>query len=180
MIEMKVEMDLSDVEDIATRQVPFVLSQTLTELAREANGEVKKHAAKQYMHRRTWMMKGFRVQGARKNFLRSMLYHRDFYMLKHERGDFVRAKEGKLNAVPQSRGGTRLGRASVELKKANTFIQGHGIIRRKNRSRKYELLFKLTDEARYAPTLKMEEIAREIVERKADEISGKFWLSAIS
>jgi len=177
LIEVKVEMDVSDIEDIAKRQVPFVLSQTLTELAREANTEVKKHAAKQYMHRRTWMMKGFRVQGARKNFLRSMLYHRDFYMLKRERGDYVREKSGKLNAVPQERNRRR--RASVELRRADTFIRGRGIIRRKSKSRKYELLFKLTDEARYAPTLKMEEIAREIVNRKADEVMDRHWTCII-
>ena len=179
MIEMKVEMDLINVEEIAHRKVPFVLSQALTELAREANNEVKKHAKDQYMLRRPWMMKGFRVQGARSNFLRAMIFHRDSYMHKHERGDLIRAKEGKLNAVPQFRGGYSPGRASVELRKANTFVQGRGIVRRKNNTRRYELLFKLTDEARYLPTLKMEEIAREIVNRKADEVIDKNWFCMI-
>ncbi len=178
MIEMKVEMDLSDIEDIAKRQVPFVLSQTLTELARETNDEVKKHAKNEYMIRRPWMMKGFRVQGARTRFLRAMVFHRDSYMHKHERGEYVRAKEGKHNVIPYRRG-QRIGRASKELSKPGTFIKGRSVIRRKNRSRKYEILFTLSDEARYHPTLKMEEIAQHVVNQKADEISDKHWLNLI-
>ena len=81
--------------------------------------------------------------------------------------------------MPQFRGGYSPGRASVELRKANTFVQGRGIVRRKNNTRRYELLFKLTDEARYLPTLKMEEIAREIVNRKADEVIDKNWFCMI-
>ena len=100
-------------------------------------------------------------------------------MHKHERGEFIRAKEGKMNAVPQSRGGARPGRASVELRKANTFIKGHGIVRRKKRSRNYELIFKLTDEARYAPTLKMMEIAQEVVNQKCDSVIDKHWINII-
>lgn len=178
MIEMKVEMDLSDIEDIAKRQVPFVLSQTLTELARETNDEVKKHAKKEYMIRRPWMMKGFRVQGARTKFLRAMVFHRDSYMHKHERGDHLRAKEGKHNVIPFRRG-QKVGRASKELSKPGTFIKGRSVIRRKNRSRRYEILFTLSDEAKYVPTLKMEETGKEIVDKKADEISGKHWLALI-
>ena len=178
-MEIKVEMDITDVEDIAKRQVPFVLARTLTDLGRETNEAVKKHAQEQYMIRRHWMMKGFRTQGARKNFLKSLVFHRDTYMGKHERGDFVRSMNGKLNAVPQTRDSGRAARASAELKRPNTFIKGRAIIRRKVRSRQYELLFKLTEEARYQPTLQMEEIAQEIVNRKADEVSDRHWLNLI-
>ena len=178
MIEMKVEMDLINVEEIAHRKVPFVLSQALTELAREANNEVKKHAKDQYMLRRPWMMKGFRVQGARSNFLRAMIFHRDSYMHKHERGAFIREKSGKKNVMPYERG-RNIGRASVELSKPGTFIKGRSIIRRRNKTRRYELLFTLADEARYLPSLKMEEIAREVVNRKADEVIDKQWFYMI-
>ena len=175
MIEVKVEMEILDVKDIADRKVPFVLSKTLTELAQEANKEVKKHANSAYMIRRPWMMKGFRVQGARSKFLRAMIYHRDSYMHKHERGGYIRAQEGKHNVIPYHRG-QKVGRASAELQKPDTFIRGRSVIRRKKRSRKYELLFTLSESAKYASTLKMEEIAREVVKRKADEVIDKHWL----
>jgi hypothetical protein len=178
-MEITVEMDLSDVEDIAKRQVPYVLARTLTDLGRETNEAVKRNARDQYMIRRPWMMKGFRTQGARKNFLQSLVYHRDPYMLKHERGDFVRSKNGKLNAVPQDRERGRNTRAMLALMKPNTFIKGRAIIKRKARSRRYELLFKLTEESRYAPTLKMEEIAQEIVNQKADSIMDNHWINLI-
>lgn len=177
MIEINVEMDLSDVNKIAKRQIPFILSKTLTDLAKEATKENRKHAGEEYTIRRPWVMNGFRSQGARKDFLKALVFHRDTYMHKHERGDLVRSKAGKFNAIPQVK--SRLRRASVELQKPNTFVQGRGIVRRKRGARTYELLFKLSDEARYLPTLKMQEIAQEVVNRKADELLDKHWANVI-
>jgi hypothetical protein len=87
-------------------------------------------------------------------------------------------QHGKYNVVPYRRG-QKLQRASLELKKPGTFIKGRSVIKRKPRSRRYELLFTLSDEAQYAPTLQMEEIAQEVVNQKADSIMDHHWINII-
>ena len=179
MLEIAVTIDMHEIKDMVERkQVPYALSRTLTDLGRAATEANVKHAKSEYMIRRPWVLKGFQSTSARKNQLKSIVRHRDTYMLKHERGDMVSSLRGKYIAIPQRKKG-RYERASVALKDPRTFFKGKSIIRRKFGTRQYELLFKLTEEARYAPTLKMEEIAQAIVDQKADDFFNRHWLDAI-
>ena len=179
MLEIAVTIDMHEIKDmVEKKQVPYALSRTLTDLGRAATEANVKHAKNEYMIRRPWVLKGFQSSSARKNQLKSIVRHRDTYMLKHERGDMVRPSSGKYNAIPQRRK-SKFARASLALKDARTFFRGKSIIRRKFGTRQYELLFKLVEEAQYAPTLKMEEIAQSIVDQKANDFFNKHWLEAV-
>ena len=180
MLNIAVTIDMHEIKDmVEKRQVPYALSRTLTDLGRAANRANIEHAKSEYMIRRPWVLKGFQSTSANKNRLETVIRHRDSYMLKHERGDMVRSLRGKFNAVPQRDKRTNA-RASLALKDPRTFFAGKSIIRRKFGTRQYELLFKLTEEAQYAPTLKMEEIAQAIVDEKADAFFHRHWLEAIN
>ena len=179
MLDIYVTIDIHEIKDmVEKRQVPYALSRTLTDLGREATKENIKHAKSEYMIRRPWMLKGYQSTAARKNNLKAIIRHRDTYMSKHERGDKLRSLAGKVNAVPQRDRGRNV-RAALALRDPRTFFQDKSIIRRIPRSRQYQLLFKLSDEAQYAPTLMMEKIAQAVVDEKAKETFGRHWLAAI-
>ncbi|MFK7822773.1 MAG: hypothetical protein AB8G05_01350 [Oligoflexales bacterium] len=179
MLDIEVTIDINEIKDmVEKRQVPYALSRTLTDLGKEATKANIRHAKDEYTIRRPWVLKGFQYTIARKNLLKTIVKHRDTYMSKHERGDKVRSQRSKFIAVPQENRGRSV-RASVALRDPRTFFQGKSIIKRKPRSRQYLLLFKLSDDAQYAPTLMMEKIVQAVIDEKADSLFNKHWLAAI-
>jgi len=93
-------------DDIARQQLPFAIAKTLTDLAKEAQLQIRSSIPKLFHVRSTWTEKGVRIEPARKADLisrgscQSVVKDIDRHMLLQETGGIKRPTKSRRVAVP--------------------------------------------------------------------------------
>ena len=98
----------SDIDKLAAslsafdpQQLPFTIARALTATAKEAQAEVVAAMPSEFILRRDWILKGIRVQAARKDSLVAIIYSRDPFMARQEYGGQKIPMDGGRNiAIP--------------------------------------------------------------------------------
>lgn len=179
---------------MAKKQVPFAISLTLNQLAREVQAEVKNQIPKNFNLRRKWIVNGIRVKSSTKKSLEAAVFSRDKIMNKHEFGGSKTSsttkvwKVGNKVAIPTAlaKGGRAHGIVPekfwpenlkdafrIQTKDGRDFLA----IRM---SGKLAIMYTLEDKITVKDRLKMRVIGNDVVKRRLNKVFGEKLAYAIA
>lgn len=101
-----IEKTLQDLTSLERKQFPYVVAQTLTQLAKGAQETIRAGMPSRFHLRSRWEQMGVRIEPARKSDVRStgsceaVVKHIDTYMSRQETGGMKRVS-GKRLAIPE-------------------------------------------------------------------------------
>lgn len=130
----------SDIDKLAAglsafdpQQLPYTIARALTATAKEAQAQVVAAMPSEFILRRDWILKGIRVQAAKKDNLVATLYSQDPFMARQEYGGQKIPMDGGKNiAIPLAARPDPRGIIPEELLPANLGMAEYTVSRNGN------------------------------------------------
>lgn len=197
MTDFAIDVRLPEIHDrldkLARQQIPFATALALTWTANEARDQVKAGLPSRFVIRSTWLERGIRTTPASKRQPQAVVYSRDPFMVKQERGATKRPR-AQFTALPrkirrnQKQRITRSKRPAQILKRPNTFIQNlpgktdrAGIFQRVGRKGRPRLLYVLDPRPmEVKPRFEFAKTVERVVTRRYDKNFGKALARALA
>ncbi len=195
-VQSTVDRLIASLDAFSPDQFPFTVAKALTKTAQDAQAAVREAMPVEFILRRDWIVKGIRIEPARKDHLVALVYSKDPFMGRQEYGGEKMPKlGGRYIAIPMKgarpsdrdliptellpqnmpRGLYRTSRRTGLPHASNQGPHGAAFIMRATDGRMYlvrrlgktlQFLYRLEDAAEVRPRLNMREITLRVVHQR--------------
>ena len=102
-VQSTVDRLIASLDAFSPDQFPFTVAKALTKTAQDAQAAVREAMPSEFILRRDWIVKGIRIEAARKDHLVALVYSKDPFMGRQEYGGEKMPKlGGRYIAIPMA------------------------------------------------------------------------------